>query len=114
MSVRVHQQPLDGPARRAGRRAGRRRQFRGRADAAARSAAADRRRARLTRHNLHMTMTLPPVTETGSDDARAAARMAWARSVTSGPVEALHRASADARSEEHTSELQSLMRISYA
>src|SRR3546814_9642724 len=99
------------------------------------------RRARLTRHNPHMTMTQAPVTETGSDDARAAARMAWARSVSSGSVEALHRASADAgfrsywrgapdgivmdspprledvrpwRSEEHTSELQSLMRISYA
>src|SRR3546814_11363743 len=43
-----------------------------------------------------MTMTQPPVTESGSDDARAAARMAWARSVPSGPVEALHRASADA------------------
>src|SRR3546814_4622753 len=43
-----------------------------------------------------MTMTQPPVTESGSDDARAAARMAWARSVSSGPVEALHRASADA------------------
>src|SRR3546814_16781403 len=43
-----------------------------------------------------MTMTPAPVTETGADDARAAARMAWARSVSSGSVEALHRASADA------------------
>src|SRR3546814_5434262 len=54
------------------------------------------RRARLTRHNPHMTMTQAPVTETGSDDARAAARMTWAHSVSSGTVEALHRASADA------------------
>src|SRR5690606_7854353 len=41
-------------------------------------------------------MTPPPGTGTGPDDARAAERLAWARRVSTGGVDALHRASADA------------------
>src|SRR5690606_3399347 len=96
--VRIHPQPLDGPRRRACRRAGRGRGFRARAHAAARPAAADRRQARLTRDNpcmQDMTMTDSPTTAS-HDDARAAARLAWARSVSARPVDALQRASADA------------------
>ena len=42
------------------------------------------------------TMTDLPTTATSDDDTRAAARLAWAREASRGPVEALHRASADA------------------
>jgi len=42
-----------------------------------------------------MTMTDSPTTAS-HDDARAAARLAWARSVSARPVDALQRASADA------------------
>src|SRR5690606_21117372 len=41
-------------------------------------------------------MTPTPATGTGPDDARAAERLAWARRVSTGGVDALHRASADA------------------